>query len=153
MGKDVFVTALTREIERAQAMNDACSVVFLKLDQSADISSRLGDERLASIHTEIASLVNDFLKEGTDRGGHCGDGLAVMLPRTPSRIARNLADQISRTVSHLNFPDLNGASTLSIGIAACPEHGAEAQGVLDRAREACAQVASGGGNSIKVFEA
>lgn len=150
VGAEVLGAALGREIERAQALQDACTVLYLRLDQHADISARLGAERLAAVEYEIASLINDFLKEGTDIPGRWKEGLVIVLPKTASRIACNLAEQIRFTVSHLSFPDVNGNSTMSIGVAAYPEHAATAHELLECAAGASQQAEAEGGNAIKV---
>jgi diguanylate cyclase (GGDEF)-like protein len=153
VGTEVLLKALRRELERAQAGSDACSVLYFQLDRQGEITQAVGGERLASIQSEIASLVNDFLKEGTDIPGLWNEGFVIVLPRTSSRIACNLAEQIRFTVSNLSFPGLSANSTISIGIAACPEHGDTAENLLDCARQASVAAEAAGGNSIQVFGA
>ncbi|MBM3465591.1 MAG: diguanylate cyclase, partial [Armatimonadetes bacterium] len=118
-----------------------------------DIVATAGEGRFNDIVKEITSLVNDFLKEGTDVPARWGeDGFAIILPRTSSRIACNLAEQLRFTIGNLSFPGVDGNTTLSLGIAAYPEQAHSPQELLRFAQEASQTSQSEGGNKFHVYE-
>jgi diguanylate cyclase (GGDEF)-like protein len=151
---DYLDESVARAVERASQTQEPCSLLFFQLDRSAEIRAQLGDEKMDNVIKEITSLINDFLKEGTDLPARSGDdGFAIILPRTSSRIACNLAEQIRFTVGNLTFPGLQENTTLSLGIAAYPEQAHGPQELLSYAREASQQTQEHGGNALRVYGA
>jgi len=149
---DRLEEVVARCVDHAYEAQEPCSVLYFRLDRHDAIVGQVGEQRMAELVREVTSLVNDFLKEGTDIPGRWGDdGFAILLPRTSSRIACNLAEQIRFTIGNLTFPGLSEKTTLSLGIAAYPEQAHSPQELLRYAREAAMETQQQGGDAIRVY--
>ena len=143
---------LQEEVQWSEAAHESCAVIFFQVDQYARLLPAIGPERMGQMQGTIASLIQDFLKEDVDIAGRAGDdSFMIIIPRTSSRIASNLAQQICLTVGNLYVPGLDEKSTISVGIAAYPEHARNAEEVQECARRASLQVKQHGGNGIQVY--
>ena len=143
---------LQDEITWSQAAHESCAVIFFRVDGHDRLLSAIGPEQMTQMQGTITSLIQDFLKEGSDVAGRSGeDAFLILIPRSSSRIASNLAQHICLTVSNMYVPGLDERSTISVGIAAYPEHAQTAASLTDCARRASLQVQQHGGNGIQVY--
>lgn len=143
---------LQEEVAWSQAATESCSVIFFRVDQYERLLSAIGPDRMNQMQGTITSLIQDFLKEDSDIAGRSGDeAFLLIIPRSSSRIASNLAQHICLTVSNMYVPGLDERSTISVGIAAYPEHAQTAASLTECARRASLQVQQHGGNGIQVY--
>ena len=146
-----LVAELAQELATLAQSGEQCTVLYVQIDHQNELQAALGVERITALQHELASLVGNLLKEGTDLPGHWHEGFAIVLPRTNASIANNLAEQIRITAANLGPDDTDHRSTLSIGIASAPDNGNSADLLLNSAREAALRAESEGGNSIRQF--
>jgi len=110
-----------------------------------------GDDLLRMTTDGIRSQLRD-----TDIAArYGGDEFIVLLPETAATGARELAERIRRRISEQEL-DVGGrrvGTSVSVGIAAYPEHGTELQSILNKADQAMYLSKKQGRNRINVFEA
>jgi diguanylate cyclase (GGDEF)-like protein len=84
-----------------------------------------------------------------------GDEFVVLLPETPASGAVGVADRIRRSMEQSPLTTREGTvnATLSIGIAAYPNHGSDLESVMERADQAMYASKSGGKNRTTMFSA
>ncbi len=143
---------LDAEVNRALAANEPCSLVYCRLDQHEALEKQLGIQGFQGLLHNLSITILDFIKPETDIPGRLADdSFVIVLPRTSSRIASNLAEQVRLTLGSMLAPGIDTPPTVSVGIAAFPEHGNSAGEVLGCAKRAATAVQSRGGNGIQVY--
>jgi diguanylate cyclase (GGDEF)-like protein len=100
------------------------------------------------------ACVRRELRETDIAARYGGDEFILLLPETGAQGARELAERIRRTVEEQRL-DARGAkigTTVSIGVAQFPAHGADLQSVLNRADQAMYLAKKTGRNRVVVFD-
>ncbi|HYH60057.1 MAG TPA: diguanylate cyclase [Thermoleophilaceae bacterium] len=149
-----FTRELDEGLARADRRGLPLSMLMIDLD------------RLRAVNNVHGHLAGDRLIRGVAElvarlGGHSGvaarfggDELSLLLPDTDLDAARAVAENIRRGVQALEIPaDGNHAtmrSSVSVGIATFPEHGANADALLKSADAAVYDAKLGGRNRIRI---
>ncbi len=79
-----------------------------------------------------------------------GEEFSILLPRTTSNKAKNLAERIREKVESTEFP--NRQVTVSIGIASCSHIICNAQEIISAADKALYKAKRRGRNNVQVYE-
>lgn len=144
---------LEREIRRARRDNEPLSVVMLDIDHF----KQLNDTRGHQVGDEALRLVADILRQdirGEDvpcRYG--GEEFLILMPRMPLAVAAERAENWRRAIESMCLTS-NGAEvrlTVSMGVAAYPEHGATPDELTQSADVALYMAKREGRNRIAVF--
>lgn len=146
-----FDEELRRALQRARATAGGGSIFFLDLDDfkaaNDSLGHRVGDDFLRS----IAAVLEVELDAVEVLARFGGDEFAVLSPRTSDAAA--LAERLRLAVRRhrLIVESHELASTVSIGVAVFPEHGANVDDLLTRADLAMYQ-AKENGDAWRVFD-
>lgn len=148
--REGFEPYLESELAQAQERNESSSQMFFSIDKISQLEEKYGKTQVENLVGEISGLVDTFLREGKDVPIVYEDNImAVFLPKTPSKIAKNLAAQIIFTVGNSVFAEIIEKITLSIGIASFPEQAASAPELIKKGLLALEEAIAQGGNQIK----
>ena len=144
---------LEREVSRARREGIPLALVMLDIDHFKRVNDtyghQAGDEVLCIL---AATLLADIRTEDTAcRYG--GEELLIMLPNMPLAAAIERAEGWRRSVEalsivHGNFPI---TFTISLGVAAYPEHGKTADDLMRCADRALYEAKAGGRNRTQAF--
>jgi diguanylate cyclase (GGDEF)-like protein len=149
----LFNDRLNVAIEFTKRVGASLTVLIMDLDRFKTINDTLGhhtgDQVLQHVARRLASLTRK--SDTTARLG--GDEFAVLLSNTTAEQAKEVAEKICRT---LEAPIAIGAQSLdvraSIGVAACPAHGEDAETLLRHA-DAAMYAAKRTNSSYAVYDA
>lgn len=135
-----FFELLERETRRAQRPGDGYSLVIFDVDHFKDFNDHNGHLRGSETLRAIAELMRRKFRSTDLLAKYGGDEFVVILPGTDKVGAYLAAERLREGVEKQAFPGAEtqplGRLTISIGLAACPEHGAGADEILNRADKA-----------------
>jgi diguanylate cyclase (GGDEF)-like protein/putative nucleotidyltransferase with HDIG domain len=132
-----FAAALTEELTRAQRFERPLSLVMADLDLLRDINNTYGHLAGDAVLQGIAEVFRAHLRHYDVPARFGGEEFAILLPETPPEQAFEIAERIRRTVAAQEF-DVETSSepiraTISIGIAAFPRDGTDANELIHQA--------------------
>ena len=145
--------SLQRELIRARRKNHPLSVLFLDIDHFKRFNDTFGHDAGDLVLQSAAELLTGFFR-GDDipcRWG--GEEFAVILPDSTSQNAATRADELRSEVKKLNLRYRNVALaqiTVSIGVAAFPEHGSNCEELFRIADRCLYQSKSAGRDRVTV---
>ena len=139
--------SLAREIERSTRFDRPLAVLMLDLDLFKQVNDVHGHARGDTVLRELASRVQEQIREVDTFARYGGEEFVVVLPETTVEGAAQLADRICQAVRREPFR-VEGEEpldiTVSVGGAAFPEHGSS-PATLMRAADRALYVAKGAG--------
>jgi two-component system cell cycle response regulator len=139
--------SLAREIERSTRFDRPLAVLMLDLDHFKQVNDVHGHQRGDTVLRELASRVQEQIREVDTFARYGGEEFVVVLPETTVEGAAQLADRICQAVRREPFRH-DGEEplevTLSVGGAAFPEHGSS-PATLMRAADKALYVAKNSG--------
>lgn len=146
---------LTTEASRSRRYHREFSLMMIDLDHfkcyNDTFGHGLGDELLV----EIARLFKSRLRLGDIAARYGGDEFVVVLPETGLKGAVCIAERLRQAVSEIEVPYHEGAScqrlSLSIGIAAYPEHAGEVAELLRCADQALYRAKHLGRDRVEIW--
>ena len=120
--KRMVTENLMRMLAQASRTLTPLCLLMLDLDHFKDVNDRfghpVGDQALAS----VGAVLRSVLRDGDFAGRNGGEEFAVLLPDTDLAGAKVTAEKIRAAVAEIKLPGLDLVLTISIGIAAFPEH-------------------------------
>jgi diguanylate cyclase (GGDEF)-like protein/putative nucleotidyltransferase with HDIG domain len=132
-----FAQALNEELLRAERFERPLSLVMADLDLLRDINNTYGHLAGDAVLQGIAEVFRSQLRHYDVPARFGGEEFAILLPETPPEQALEIADRIRRSVAARAF-DVETSSepikaTVSIGVAAFPRDGSDANELIHQA--------------------
>jgi diguanylate cyclase (GGDEF)-like protein/PAS domain S-box-containing protein len=151
--RTLFRERLNRELMRAQREGNTLNVMFLDLDQFKGINDTLGHAAGDSLLQSIASRLRNCLRDVDTVARFGGDEFVILLvgldeDQDPSIFARRILDAIAQPVTIENKEFF---TTASIGIAAYPTDGNDAETMMRKADIAMYEAKDHGRNTYQFF--
>jgi diguanylate cyclase (GGDEF)-like protein len=137
-----FEGRLIRALRGAAKLNERVAVLFLDSDRFKDINDNFGHAAGDAVLVAVASRVRAQLREGDLVARLGGDEFAILLsPLHKIEDAQRIADKIIASMdTPIPLPgDTEVLTSLSIGIAVYPDHGATPGALLNAADAAMYQ--------------
>jgi diguanylate cyclase (GGDEF)-like protein len=143
--RTLFLDKLRDAAHLAEAGRGAC-VMLMDLDRFKEVNDTLGHHNGDQLLCEVAQRLQIAARGDATVARLGGDEFALLLPGTASADdARATAERIDHALEEpFQIEGLAVKVEASIGIAACPEHGKDAAGLLQRADVAMYQAKTGG---------
>ncbi len=138
---------LQRELERAEPET---SIIMMDCDQFKAVNDRLGHLSGDTLLRQLGQTIEGVLTGDQVLGRYAGDEFVILLPRTGPEEAGRVAEAVRTAVADAEFV-LGGATirmTISLGVAACPRDGTNAEALLQAADHAMYQAKMTGGNYV-----
>jgi diguanylate cyclase (GGDEF)-like protein len=143
-----FVDRLDDELGRAWRHRRQLSILLCGIDD-LDVTIETRGRRIADKMLQaVAEVIDTALRTGDVVSRVSGEGLAMLLPETDAVGATLVADRIRQQVAGLVIPDV-GRVTVSVGLAAAPEHAVDRDALLDAAERALYLAKREGRNSTR----
>lgn len=135
------------EFERAQRHSYPIACMLIQVDHLAQLQTVHGHDSKQEVLSSVIELVKGATRAGDLLGYVVDDRLVAVVPHTPPKAAKALADRLLSSARELGF-EVAGRTiriTLSIGLSHNQDPGATSFGTLERVAEEGVNVADQGG--------
>jgi diguanylate cyclase (GGDEF)-like protein/PAS domain S-box-containing protein len=125
--------ALERELQRAVRKQQTVAILFLDLDYFKRFNDTFGHEAGDSVLQSLADLFRTFFRATDICCRYGGEEFAIILPESTGVDAAARADSLRSQVKGLRLQykqQTLGPLSLSVGVAAFPEHGSTSEELL-----------------------
>jgi diguanylate cyclase (GGDEF)-like protein len=142
-----------RELQLASRRKQSIALLFLDLDHFKRFNDTFGHDAGDTVLQSLADLFRNFFRSTDLCCRYGGEEFAIVLPDSSSRQAAIRADLLRSEVKNLRLQYKNqvlGQITLSIGIAAFPEHGSMAVELLTIADQCLYESKARGRDTVTV---
>jgi two-component system, cell cycle response regulator len=139
------------ELSRAVRFGEPFSVLYCDLDGFKPVNDTLGHSAGDTVLIETARRLTDVTREVDIVARPGGDEFTLLLPRTGLAGALRLADKIRTAIADRPFEldDTSVTVSVSIGVAAYPEHGSSGKELLAAADSALYRAKAGGRDRVE----
>lgn len=124
--KNYLMNMVNGEISRSKVLGDSLSLVMLDIDNFKHYNDTNGHPAGDQVLIEIANIIRQNTRDLDLCARFGGEEFMIVLPKTPLRIAQEIAERIRRTVQKASFPYEDkqplGTLTASFGVASFPDH-------------------------------
>ena len=146
-----FDLRLESELSRALRFSEPFAVVFVELDQMKAVNDRWGHQAGDTVLIELARRLTEAVREVDVVARWGGDEFTLLLPKTGLDGALLLAEKIRSAVGTAPFRIDQGSLdiTISVGVAAYPEHGSSGKDLVNAADSAMYQAKARGRNRVE----
>ncbi len=146
-----LLDAVVREVQRAERYGGHLAVVFLDLDRFKLVNDRHGHLVGSRALRQLGQVLQRCVRQVDTVARYGGDEFTVLLVDTDLEAGRTVAERIRRAVEEHTFEGERGTPlrlTVSVGVACYPEHGDDAEALLDLADKAMYRSKSLGRNRV-----
>jgi diguanylate cyclase (GGDEF)-like protein len=143
-----FMMQFQEEIQRGVRFGTPFGLLFLDLDDFKSINDLYGHPLGDQVLRELSILLQKELRSVDVISRYGGEEFAVILPECDVSTARLAASRLRKTVEAQKFTPKQLSLTVSIGVAAFPKHGNQAELLLDNVDKALYQAKKQGKNVV-----
>lgn len=147
-----FLRALSKELSQNRLVRRPCAVIFADMDLLREVNNRYGHLAGDMVIRSVADMLRRELPTPAVVSRFGGEEFVAMLPGTDLEEAEFLAERVRRAVSAAPVLLGNGEQvkvTVSIGVAAFPQHGPSPEELVHQA-DLAAYAAKGRGRNTVV---
>lgn len=148
-----FEQELPQELERASRYNQSFGLLMIDVDNFKSFNDTFGHPMGDRILATIAAAIEKSLRSVDFAFRYGGEELTVILPETSLKSACKVAERIRKRVvtdtRKLMRSILKEPVTVSVGVAAYPDDGADADKLVARADELLYQAKAAGRNCVR----
>lgn len=147
--RDRFLALLESEWRRSSLLGGHFLVAILDLDRFKQLQDRGGRAECDKVLATVAALLSGRSRQSNIVARYGGDAFATLMPGANTLQAEILSERLRAALEAdalLRFREV----TVSIGIAAFPDHGRTAEEVLKVAESGVRLARQCGGNCVKV---
>ena len=140
-----FRKALNQEVERWRRYRMPCALLLLDIDHMKRINDTHGHPAGDAVLRSVAHVLADFSRDNDTAARLGGEEFALLLSGVDGARAAAAAERIRAGVASAQVEGV-GRATVSVGVAACPDH-AESERELFSASDAALYLAKQGGRN------
>jgi diguanylate cyclase (GGDEF)-like protein/PAS domain S-box-containing protein len=150
-----FERRLQEALESAQTGDTAHALCYLDLDRFKVVNDTCGHTAGDNMLREVASIVKEAVRDSDTAGRLGGDEFALLLVGCPLEKARQIADDVVRSVNDFRFvwKDKIFNIGVSIGIVEIGRGGGAIEDLMNSADSACYVAKKQGGVHVHVYSA
>lgn len=116
-----FRVALSREVERWRRYGVPCALLMLDIDHMKSVNDKFGHAAGDAVLRHVADTLIAASRANDTAARLGGEEFALLLAGVPDGKALQAAERLRSTISGSHVEGV-GRVTVSIGLAACPEH-------------------------------
>jgi diguanylate cyclase (GGDEF)-like protein/PAS domain S-box-containing protein len=150
-----FERRLQEAMDSAQTGNAAHALCYLDLDRFKAVNDTCGHTAGDNMLREVASLIKEAVRDSDTVGRIGGDEFALLLVGCPLEKARQIADDVVRSVNEYRFvwKDKIFNVGVSIGLVEIGHGGGAIEDLMSSADSACYVAKKQGGLHVHVYSA
>jgi len=150
-----FERRLQEAMDSAQTGNAGHALCYLDLDRFKVVNDTCGHTAGDNMLREVASLIKEAVRDSDTVGRIGGDEFALLLVGCPLEKARQIADDVVRSVSDYRFvwKDKIFNIGVSIGLVEIGRGGGAIEDIMNSADSACYVAKKQGGLHVHVYSA
>ncbi len=150
-----FERRLQEAMDSAQTGNVAHALCYLDLDRFKAVNDTCGHTAGDNMLREVASLIKEAVRDSDTVGRIGGDEFALLLVGCPLEKARQIADDVVRSVNDYRFvwKDKIFNVGVSIGLLEIGRGGGAIEDIMNSADSACYVAKKQGGLHVHVYSA
>jgi diguanylate cyclase (GGDEF)-like protein/PAS domain S-box-containing protein len=150
-----FERRLQEALDSAQTGNVGHALCYLDLDRFKAVNDTCGHTAGDNMLREVASLIKEAVRDSDTVGRIGGDEFALLLVGCPLEKARQIADDVVRSVNDYRFvwKDKIFNVGVSIGLVEIGAAGAAIEDIMNSADSACYVAKKQGGLHVHVYSA
>ncbi|HEY2686559.1 MAG TPA: EAL domain-containing protein [Steroidobacteraceae bacterium] len=150
-----FERRLQEAMDQAQTGDTAHALCYLDLDRFKTVNDTCGHTAGDNMLREVASLIKDAVRDSDTVGRLGGDEFALLLVGCPLDKARQIADDVVRSVNEYRFvwKDKIFNVGVSIGLVEIGRDGGTIEDLMNSADSACYVAKKQGGLHVHVYSA
>ncbi len=147
--------ALEKQFTISKNNDTPLSLMMIDLDYFRSINEHYGNETGDKMIIAVVGVINRNLRERDVLARFGGDEFTILLPHTDSAAAFKMAEKMRKDVEALDILEAHkgpiSRTTLSIGVAAFPEHAKVLHELKESVDKALYQAKEGGRNKVVRF--
>jgi len=143
-----FQISLEYELKRFERYGNAFSIALIDVDSLSHFNMSHGPLEGDRLLKDVAGLIKKNCREVDIAARYSGNLFAVIVTESNCQQALVVAERIRNDVEKQS----NGASTVSIGLAGCPDDATTSRILISKANEALLKAKMQGKNNIHFFE-
>jgi diguanylate cyclase (GGDEF)-like protein len=144
---------LERELHRARRLGNPLAVLMVDVDGFKQQNDAFGHDAGDAILVELAALLQRGLRKEDVACRYGGEEFVLVLPDASIENAARRAEQLRDAIGRMRVPHkdaLLGPVTVSIGVAAFPDHGADGASLLKSADTALYEAKRAGRDRVSL---
>lgn len=150
-----FERRLREAMDAAQTGDAAHALCYLDLDRFKVVNDTCGHTAGDNMLREVASIIKDAVRDSDTAGRIGGDEFALLLVGCPLEKARQIADDVVRSIDDYRFvwKDKIFNIGVSIGLVEIGRDGGSIEDIMNSADSACYVAKKQGGVRVHVYSA
>ncbi len=150
-----FERRLQEAMDSAQSVNIGHALCYLDLDRFKVVNDTCGHTAGDNMLREVAAIIKDAVRDSDTVGRIGGDEFALLLVGCPLEKARQIADDVVRSVNDYRFvwKDKIFNIGVSIGLVEIGRDGGAIEDMMNSADSACYVAKKQGGTHVHVYSA
>jgi diguanylate cyclase (GGDEF)-like protein len=141
---------LRRMIAQAGRSAQPMAVIAIDLDHFKDINDRFGHGKGDEVLAAAGAALQDCVRESDFAGRVGGEEFVVLAADSDATGGMVLAESLRGSIARLHVPEVERAITASLGVAAFPEAGIDAESLLRAADRALYRAKDRGRDRVEV---
>jgi len=149
-----FMRIAERLHRQAKRYGRPYAVVMIDSDNLKSVNDTHGHECGNDLLKLTTASIRRELRETDVAGRYGGDEFILLLPETAAAGARELSERVRRAVmaKTLDARGMRVTTSVSIGVASFPDHGADLQSIVNKADQAMYLSKKTGRNRVTLFD-
>jgi len=146
---------LEREINRSTRSEEPIGLMVLDVDHFKEFNDTFGHPGGDALLCELAALLHSVIRVEDAACRYGGDEFVVLLPESQLEVTLLRAEEIREAANRFNITHEGVALdpvTITVGVAAYPDHATDMAGLLRAADEAMYEAKRAGGNRVQVAQ-
>ncbi|MGH8638058.1 MAG: GGDEF domain-containing protein [Burkholderiales bacterium] len=149
-----FMHLAERLHRQAKRYSRPYALVMIDSDNLKAVNDAHGHQTGNELLKRTTACIRRELRETDVAARYGGDEFILLLPETSAQGARELSERIRRSVADrgMEVRGLRIATSVSVGIAAFPDHGTDLRSIMNKADQAMYLSKKTGRNRVTVFD-
>lgn len=143
-----FDLRLEAELRLSAETGSPLSLVMMDADHFKPVNDTYGHATGDLVLQTLGEVLREEMPLGATAARYGGEEFAIILPRCTVEEAAALAERVRARVAVMKWPGVEGAITVSLGVAAFPLHGSSCASLSKRADGALYQAKETGRNRV-----